>query len=246
MSSAAGEQKKVFGLPHNVGIGFLCVLGALVLYAFYSNVLAGPSVPTPPDAGKSAAASAPAIPLPGSSGEEAARRPASTQRRNSAEFNPPFRSKRPEDRIKLDDVDPTLRTDLLAKVQAVELAGGARNVFQMGPPPPKAEDLLARNEPTVRPMIGPKRPPDPPPPPAPVVIPEPPIQLKYYGLSTVVRSGKRTGFFMDGDDTPLVAAEGELVKRRYRVIRLTAKSVQVEDTEGKRTVTLPITEETPS
>jgi len=95
-------------------------------------------------------------------------------------------------------------------------------------------------------MIGPKRPPDPPPPPAPVVIPEPPIQLKYYGLSTVVRSGKRTGFFMDGDDTPLVAAEGELVKRRYRVIRLTAKSVQVEDTEGKRTVTLPITEETPS
>jgi hypothetical protein len=50
---------------------------------------------------------------------------------------------------------------------------------------------------------------------------------------------------MDGDDI-VIAAEGEMVKRRYRVIRILATTIQVEDTEGKRTLTLPITEETPS
>src|SRR5437016_2700434 len=105
MSSAASDQKKVFGMPYNVGIGFLCVLGALVLYAFYSNVLAGPSGVSapPPDSGRSAAAApaagAPALPIPVAGAEAPARKPVSTQRRNIEEFNPPYRSKRPEDRI---------------------------------------------------------------------------------------------------------------------------------------------------
>jgi hypothetical protein len=47
---------------------------------------------------------------------------------------------------------------------------------------------------------------------------------------------------MDGDEI-VIAAEGEMVKRRYRVIRILATTVQVEDTEGKRTVTISITEE---
>jgi hypothetical protein len=40
--------------------------------------------------------------------------------------------------------DPTIRFDLLAKVQEVELASG-RNIFQFGaaPPPPKTPEQLA-------------------------------------------------------------------------------------------------------
>jgi hypothetical protein len=250
MSSAASDKKKVFGMPHNVGMGFLAVLGALCLYAFYSNVLAGPSgVSAPlPDATKSAAASAtagaPTIPSTGAGEDAPTRKPVSTQRRNVEEFNPPYRRKGPENRIDTKTLDPTLRTDLLAKVQAVELAGGARNLFQFGPPP-KPPEMLAGTEAIVRPLIGPRRPPDKLPTPPPPVTPEPPIQLKYYGLSTVIRNGKKTAFLMDGDDI-VIAAEGEMVKRRYRVIRILATTIQVEDTEGKRTVTLPITEETPS
>ena len=243
MTSGTNDKKTVFGLPYNVGIGLLCVLGALCLYEFYTNVLAGPPG-VPPDAVRSTAAvAAPAIPMPNSlPGTEGARRPASTLRRNSEEFNPMLHSKRPEDRIDPMKVDPTLRLDLLAKVQAVELAGGARNLFQMGqPPPPKVE--LPKGPETIVSLIGPKPPAPPkvdPPPPPPVM---PPIQLKYYGFSMVVRNnGKRTGYFMDGEDIA-VAAEGEMVKKRYRVIRIQATTVQVEDTEGKRTVTLPITEE---
>ena len=49
---------------------------------------------------------------------------------------------------------------------------------------------------------------------------------------------------MDGDDI-MLAAEGELLKRRYKVIKIAATSVLMEDTESKRTQTLPLTEETP-
>src|SRR5450631_2367987 len=106
MSSGADDKRKVFGLPFNVGIGLLCVLGALCLYEFYTNVLAGPPG-APPDAGRSAAAvAAPAIPIPDSL-PSGGRRPASTQRRNSEEFNPMLHSKRPEDRIDPMKVDPT-------------------------------------------------------------------------------------------------------------------------------------------
>ena len=242
MTSGTNNKRTVFGLPYNVGIGFLCVLGAVVLYAFYSNVLAGPpGVSAPPDAGKSTGA--PAVAMPGSlpGAEAPQRRPASTQRRNNEEFNPPLHTKRPEDRIDTTSkVDPTLRLDLLAKVQAVELAGGTRNLFQFGAAPKPAE-LLTGKEPIVKP-IGPVRPPDKVEPQAPPPAPAPPIALKFYGFSTVVRNGKKTAYFFDGDDI-VIAAEGEMVKRRYRVIRILAATVQVEDTEGKRTVTIPITEE---
>jgi hypothetical protein len=249
MSSAASDKKTVFGMPYNVGMGVLCVLGAATLYAFYSNVLAGPSgvsVP-PPDAGKSAAANgaaaAPAIAMSGAGDEAPTRKPVSTQRRNTEEFNPPFHKKGTENRIDTIHIDPTLRLDLLAKVQAVELSGGTRNLFQMGPAPKPAE-LPKGPETIVRAPIGPRRPPEPLPTQTAAKAPDPPIQLKYYGLSTVVRNGKKTAFFMDGEDI-VIAGEGEVVKRRYKVIRILATTVQVEDTEGKRTVTLPITEETP-
>jgi hypothetical protein len=44
-------------------------------------------------------------------------------------------SKRPEDRINPMTIDPTLRLELLAKVQGVELAGGSRNLFQLNATP---------------------------------------------------------------------------------------------------------------
>lgn len=244
MNLAGNGEKKVFGMPQNVGIAFLFVLGTLCLYEFYSNVLAGPGVPTRNNSpAASTVAPAPTIAMPGSlpGAETAPKRPDSTQRRNE-EFNPAVHSKRAEDRIDPMKVDPTLRLDLLAKVQGVEPAGGTRNLFQMGAPPKPPEQLPKTPETVVK-IIGPVAPvvKVETPPPAPV---EPPIQLKFYGFSTVIRNGKRTGYFMDGEDIA-IAGEGEVVKRRYRVIRITVKSVQIEDIEGKRTVTLPLTEETP-
>jgi hypothetical protein len=79
-------------------------------------------------------------------------------------------------------------------------------------------------------------PPPPPPPPGPVVKPPepppPPITLKFYGYSTPRADGQKRAFFLDGDDI-FVAAEGEMVKKRYRVVQIGVNSVIMEDTQYK-------------
>jgi hypothetical protein len=153
------------------------------------------------------------------------------------EFHPVLRSKRPEDRIDPATVDPTLRLDLLAKLQNTEASGTGRNLFQFGAPPVKAE-ALKQPEPKIIPK---------PMPPvvaaAPVGPPQPaPIPLRYYGSSSAPGSPAKTAFFLDGDEI-LMAKEGETVKRRYRVVRISVNSVLMEDTESKRQQTIPITED---
>jgi hypothetical protein len=154
-------------------------------------------------------------------------------------------SKRPEDRIDPMTIDPILRLDLLAKVQGMELAGGSRNLFQYSTPPVKTEALKGP-EPKVVPKPGsqsakagddPAKPAGPPPP--------PPINLKYYGFSTARDNGMKKAFFLDGDEIT-VAAEGDTVKKRYRVVHIGVNSVVMEDTESKRQQSLPLTEEQPS
>ena len=121
----------------------------------------------------------------------------------------------------------------LAKVQQVSVSGDGRNVFQFYEPPvkplPKPEPVV-----TLPPPVNPTPPPPPPPPPL-------KIPLRYYGFSSVVGSSAKTAYFLDGDDI-LVAKEGEMVKRRYKVVRIGTNSVVMEDSESKRQQTLPLEE----
>jgi len=138
-------------------------------------------------------------------------------------------------------VDPTLRLVLLTKVQSIEVEGGARDLFQFSaaPPPP----VVALKGPI--PDVGkiPLHPPPPPPPtqPQPALPPPgpPPINLKYYGYSTKRTDGEKKAFFLDGEDI-IVASEGEIIKKQYKVVRIGNTSVQMEDTTSKTTQTLPI------
>lgn len=220
MKLGVNEPKKVAALA-------VLVIGGG--YVFYANVISspGPSAAVPRATVSSALASAPA-PV------SAPRAPEHTTRsRQSDEFHPVFRSKRPEDRPDPELSDPTLRLDLLAKVQQVSVSGDGRNVFQFYEPPvkplPKPEPVV-----TLPPPVDPT-PPAPPPPP-PLKIP-----LRYYGFSSVVGSSAKTAYFLDGDDI-VVAKEGEMVKRRYKVVRIGTNSVVMEDSESKRQQTLPLEE----
>ena len=58
----------------------------------------------------------------------------------SEDWHPVVHAKRPEDRVDPASVDPTLRLDLLAKLQAVPAAGSGRNLFAMSAEPPKLPD----------------------------------------------------------------------------------------------------------
>ncbi len=230
MNLGANDKKKV---------GALVVLGAFALYMVYSNLLSGPSG-APSDPAPRAGTPSPAIPVPA---EQPATKRAPARARNE-EFHPVLRSKRPEDRIDPMKVDPTLQMGLLAKVTAVEPSGGSRNLFAFGQPPPKAAEKPAGPEPRI--TFGPPAVPPPPPPPGPPVEPPPPpITLKFYGFSTVRNNGKKSAYFLDGDDI-LIASEGETLKRRYKLVRITAGSALVEDTESKRQQSLPLAQEAPA
>ncbi len=139
-------------------------------------------------------------------------------------------------------IDPTLRSDLLAKLHAVTIEGGDRNLFTFGSAPlPKTPEnkinvsALPAQQPPPQPM-GPTLPPQPPPPP-----PPPQIPLKFYGYAS--RAGVKRAFFLQGDEI-YVAGEGEIVQKRYKVVKIGVNNCVMEDSQFKNNQqTLPLVEE---
>jgi hypothetical protein len=229
MKLGANEPKKM------IALGALVLLGG---YLAYTNIFSGPSV-SPTRSSAPAAAEIAAEPAGGAVDSGGRSIPSRAPiRARSDEFHPVLHSKRPEDRIDPSRIDPTLRLDLLAKLQEVEPSSGGRNLFKMGQQPVKA-DQLKGPEPIVKPapVQVSAAPPPPPGPPAP-----PPINLKYYGFSSPPGGPVKTAFFLDGEDI-LVAKEGDTLKRRYRVVSIGASSAVLEDTDSKRQQTIRLTEE---
>ncbi len=237
----------------------VAVLGGLALvaaYFFYANVLTPQGVA--PAGGRTAVASAPeespanvvahpavAAPageaVPGPRAAARAARPA--ERNRSEEFHPVLHSKNPEEQVDPNTVDPRIRLDLLAKLQTVAPAGGGRNLFQVGPPPPlrpigpEPKIVVAKPVPGPpdvfheQPVVTAQGPP-----------PLSPITFKYYGLTTVRPNGKRTAFFMSGEEI-LIRAVGDVVAGGYRLVSIGLTSAVVEDTQSKRQQTVPLAEE---
>jgi hypothetical protein len=220
------------------------ILGGLALvcgYMLYKTFLAGPSLP--PAASRPAAAAAIGD-APPNIASPAGQTPARTQvsRGRNEEFHPALHPKRQEDRPDLTKIDPQLHLELLAKLQKVADDSSGRNLFQFGPPPPppaaKVDPRLKGPEPKVPEVASPA----PAPPMTQPAPPPPPPPFKYYGFVTERATGRKTAFFMEGDEN-YKAAEGELVKKRYRVVRIGVSSVVLEDTELKRQSTLQLAED---
>ena len=139
------------------------------------------------------------------------------------------------------NVDPTLRLDLLARVQAVPPIANIRNLFETGPARLSAEQAKAIQGPTivpasvVAPSVGSTTPgPDP------MALN---IPLKYYGFAQPASKSERNrGFFLEGDNV-LVATEGELLEQRYLVVELTHRPARLEDTQAKQGQTLALVAE---
>jgi hypothetical protein len=226
----------------------IAILGLLLAgggYLFYTNVISDSS-----DTSSSRPAGAVTTQNKAINGilnpEPPARGPvmrSSTRSKSSEEFHPSMKRK-PEDAIDPMAIDPTLRLDLLAKVQGMATEGGGRNPFQFGqPPPPPAppapkiplEKLLAAKNQAQKSAEPPKDPGPPKPPPL-------NLSWKYYGYTSPKGSLLKKAFFLDGEEI-LTANEGDVIKRKYRVVRIGVNSVVVEDTDTKSQQTLPLAEE---
>jgi hypothetical protein len=147
---------------------------------------------------------------------------------------------KPKDDIDPSRIDPTLKLGLLARLKTVAVEGGGRSLFDFaGAPPAAAEVEIAKVKPIIpgspSGFIGPIEPKAAPPAPKP---PPPPIPLKFYGFNTM-KQGTKRAFFLEGDDI-FVAGEGELIKNRYKVVRIGINSAVVEDTTNKHEQTLPL------
>jgi hypothetical protein len=228
-------------------VAVLGVLLAVAAVAFYMNVLAGDSESPAPVSRQRAPVVADPVnksPQPAASRVNA-RRAGRGSANTSGEIKFIQGTERPEDRPDPATIDPTLRLDLLAKVQNVELEASMRNIFQYGaaPPPPSAKPIVLPN---VKPIPvaaarGPVTPPPPPPPPGPPPAPTaPPITMKYYGYQISKVDGTKKAFLLDGDDV-IIAGENDAVKRgRYKVVAIGLTSITIEDTQFKSNQTVRI------
>ena len=126
---------------------------------------------------------------------------------------------------KVNALDPTLRTDLLKDSEQSKYETKGRNIFVAQAEIPRTiEDPIKKPEPIV---------PQGPPPP-------PPIDIKFFGFANNPGQPKRV-FLSKGEDI-WVAKEGDVVNRRYRILKINPNSVDVEDVLSTNRQSIPLTQ----
>ncbi len=125
-------------------------------------------------------------------------------------------------------LDPTLDLNLLAQSEEIKYAGNGRNIFVAGSLPiEKPKGTGATDQPAALHQ----------PPPIP---PPPPITLKFFGFAN--RPGETKRVFLSQGEDVFIAAEGDIVDRRYRILRISPNAVDVEDVINNNRQSLPLTQ----
>jgi hypothetical protein len=226
----------------------LIILGGLILflvvYLLWPSGNSGSTTVRPASSATPARPTAPQADI----SRSAPVRPRNSQQR-PAENRPNMKPRRQGEGPDPTTVDPTLRLDLLARLQQVPPASADRSLFEFGAaaaptPPPLAQPEVPRIRPgqamVAKTPFGPEKAPPPPPPPPPPQAP--PAPFKFYGFSNNPRQGAKRAFFLNGEDI-LVATEGEVILRKYKIVRIGVNSVVVRDLDFNQDQTLPLEQE---
>jgi len=126
-------------------------------------------------------------------------------------------------------LDPTLDLQLLRQSEEIKYAGNGRNIFVAGSvpiEPPKKNGTTDAQAGGVRPL--------------PAIPPPPPITLKFFGFAN--RPGETKKVFLSQGEDIFIAAEGDIVNRRYRVLHISPTSVDLEDILNNNRQSLPLTQ----
>jgi hypothetical protein len=126
------------------------------------------------------------------------------------------------------NLDPTLRLALLQASEDTKYEGTGRNIFKVfvEPPPRVVKNPVLDQHPVAQ------APPPPPPP--------PPSNLKFYGFATPQGGLKR--IFLIKDQDVFVAKEGDIVDRRYKVVRISPNAVEILDVLSNNRESIPLTQ----
>ncbi len=125
-------------------------------------------------------------------------------------------------------LDPTLNFDLLRESEEIKYTGNGRNICSNSVPIEKPIKN-GTDQAQVVPVYTP-----------PPVAPPPPITLKFFGFASKPGEPKRV--FLSQNEDVFIAGEGDIVDRRYRVLRIsnTPPAVEVEDVLNNHKQTLPL------
>ena len=129
-------------------------------------------------------------------------------------------------------LDPTLDLKLLSQSEEIKYEGNGRNIFVAGSvakiEKPKGDGTDADTQ-----VAGGVRP-------LPSIPPPPPITLKFFGFAN--RPGETKKVFLSQGEDVFIAAEGDIVDRRYRVLHISPTAVDVEDVINNNRQSLPLTQ----
>ena len=118
-------------------------------------------------------------------------------------------------------LDPTLDLQQLAATEQIKYEGSGRNIFvsqaEVRIPTPQAPGQTDNNTTNAVMQIQPASPP-------------PPIPLKFFGFANHPGQAKKV-FLSKGEDV-FIAGEGEIIDRRYKVVRISPTSVDIQDVVG--------------
>lgn len=129
--------------------------------------------------------------------------------------------------------NPALRTDILKRFLALEYKGVHRSIFSDTLPPPPAPP------PSTKPVTGA---PAPPPGPLPLTV-----DAKYFGYVSDAGGSHRRAFFASTDNEDIfIAGEGDTLMGRFRVVRITNTTAEVEEVSSGRRATLALEEPGPN
>jgi hypothetical protein len=124
-------------------------------------------------------------------------------------------------------IDPTLRYDWLNVSEKTQYEGNGRNIFLAQAEIPKPIAPVSPDQ--IKAAQIPQGPP-----------PPPPINLKFYGFAS--KPGEPKKIFLSQGEDVFIAAEGEIVDRRYKVVHITPMSVEIEDLLNNNRQSIPLTQ----
>jgi hypothetical protein len=128
--------------------------------------------------------------------------------------------------------NPALRLDILKRFMALEYKGVHRSIFSATLPPPPAPP------PSRLVNVVPGPPPGPPP---------LTVDAKYFGyVSDFGGSHRRAFFSTPNNEDVIIAGEGDTFLGRFRVVRLTNTTADVEEVSSGRRATLTLEEPPPN
>ena len=130
-------------------------------------------------------------------------------------------------------LDPTLRYDLLKTSEETKYEGTGRNIFRVFVeiPQPKAPVHTDKGSAVAENHA-----------PAPYVPPPPPLSnLRFYGFATNRSDGAKRIFLAKNEDV-FIASEGDIVDRRYKVVRISQNSVEILDVLSNNRESIPLSQ----